>query len=113
MLVAVTDDNERIYAVDCPNRVVYALHFDSMYREIGETEIVRFQDWENESGDPSDYEDYIDTVGGYRKYLPSTKRITHKLIKHFQIYSFQNIKSDRYIDYDRLVASPFLRKFWE
>lgn len=105
----------KIWGLDYDNKVIYALHFDSCYRWVEETS---FTDWGSlmsefeASGEWQEESEYQITRGGYERYLPNTKMINWKLVKKFDITSYSLKRADNFCDYDRLIASPFMKPFW-
>lgn len=98
----------KVWALDYKNKAIYAIHLDSCQTYVEPVELIDWDNWDGHS-DPSDL---AYSVGGYYKSLPMTKRIIPKYVKHFNVNSFSFKRADNFCYYDRLIASPFLEKFW-
>ena len=107
----------KVWALDYKNKAVYAIHFNRCESYVEERNIV---DWDSlmseyeSTGEWQDEDDYvIKTVGGYTKYLQGTIQPVWKYVKKFDINSYSKIKKDDWCDYDRMIASPFIKPFWK
>ena len=92
----------KVYAIDIPNEMVYAIHLDKIVRE---TDFVTLYD---EWG-----EEY--TVGGSSYTLKSDRKPMPVLIKEFIVNSFKKAwdsNSLRFLPYRRNVANVYLEKWW-
>ena len=100
----------KCFAVDISNSVVYALHLDSVVRYVHEQTFINWDEWDGHSNPEETCGCY--TVGGYPKYLKSTKTINPKIIFEFIINTFTKKKKDYYLNYNRNIACNYIESWW-
>lgn len=98
----------KVWALDYKNKEIYAVHFNKVERYVEEKTLIDWDEWDGHS-DPSQHA-YV--VGGYYRTLAKTKQPIRKKIQKFNINSFNYKKADKFLPYNRLVASPFIKCFW-
>lgn len=105
----------KVYAIDIPNQVVYAIHLDKITRKVEEREIIDWDDWVDGEYQENYFEEHTETVGGYEYTLKGTKSPNPKIIKEFIVSSFKkswDSNSLKFLPYRRNVANVYMQKWW-